>query len=141
MSQKYIIDSCIWRDFYEDRVSESGRPLGKYAFDLFMKILKRNDIILFSESLMWELRKRYSVDEINERLNLLKHIGTLTRIEMIDYENAEAFKLSVTRNIPRFDCLNAVHARNHDALLVSQDKHIIHGLSDIAKSIRPEEID
>ncbi|MBW2990557.1 hypothetical protein KY348_02515 [Candidatus Woesearchaeota archaeon] len=59
MAKKYIIDSCIWRDFYEDRVSKSGRPLGKYAFDLFFKILKRNDVILFSDALTGELRKYY----------------------------------------------------------------------------------
>ncbi|HJX05850.1 MAG TPA: PIN domain-containing protein [Candidatus Nanoarchaeia archaeon] len=141
MVKKYIIDSCIWRDFYEDRVSKSGRPLGKYAYDLFVKILKRNDIVLFSEALVRELRKKYSEEEINEMLNLVRHIGTLIRIEITDEEDAESRELSVKRSLPRFDCLNAVHSRNHNALLVSQDKHIIYGLSDVAKSLRPEEID
>jgi len=141
MAKKYIIDSCIWRDFYEDRVSKSGRPLGQYAYDLFVKILKKNDIILYSEGLIRELRKVHSEEEVNEMLNLVMHIGSLTRIGITDEEDAESRELSMKRNIPRLDCLNAVHARNHKALLVSQDKHIIHGLSDIAKSVRPEEID
>src|SRR4030042_795489 len=119
MAKKYIIDSCIWRDFYEDRVSKSGRPLGKYAYDLFVKILKRGDIILFSESLIRELRKKYSEGEINERLNLLNHIGALTRIAITNDEDAESRGLSAKRKIPRFDCLNAVHARDHGAILVS----------------------
>ena len=141
MAKKYIIDSCIWRDFYEDRVSRSGRPLGKYAYDLFVKIFKKNDIILYSEGLIWELRKDHSEEAVNEMLNLIMHIGALTRIEITDEENAESRELSEKRSIPCLDCLNAVHARNHRAILVSQDKHIIHRLSDIAKSVRPEEID
>ena len=140
MSRKYIIDSCIWRDFYEDRVSKSGRPLGEYAFNLFIKILKKNDVILFSEGLIRELRKRYSEHEIIERLNLLKHIGTLTRIEITKEEDFEANELALRRKIPYVDCLNAIHARKHKAMLVSQDKHIIHGLSDIATGVRPEGI-
>ncbi|MBU1198679.1 MAG: hypothetical protein KKF46_02185 [Nanoarchaeota archaeon] len=141
MREVYIIDSCIWRDFYEDRVSKSGRPLGKYAFDLFVKILKKKNTILFSEGLVWELRKDHGEKKVNEMLNLVMHLGTLIRIEITAEEKAEAVELAVKRKIPRLDCLNAIHARNHKALLVSQDKHIIHGLSDIAKSVRPEMID
>jgi len=137
---KYIIDSCIWRDFYEDRVSRSGRPLGKYAFDLFVKIFSRHDAILFSEALTGELARYYPEEKVIEMLNLVMHIGTLTRIDITEKEHTESRELSVKRKIPRVDCLNAVHARNHGALLVSQDRHIIHELSDIAKSIRPEEI-
>ena len=140
MSQKYIVDSCIWRDFYEDRISKSGRHLGKYAYDLFVKILKRNDTILFSEGLMLELRKDYSEEEVIEMLSLVTALGTLTRIEITAENKAEAIELSAKRKIPRIDCLNAIHARNHRATLVSQDKHIIHGLSDIAKCVRPEGI-
>jgi hypothetical protein len=140
MSQKYIIDSCIWRDFYEDRVSKSGRPLGKYACDFFVKILKRNDVILFSEALIEELRRYYHEEKVNEMLSLVMHIGALNKIEIADNEDAEARELSVKRKIPRFDCLNAVQARNNGAVLVSQDKHIVHRLSDVAKSLRPEEI-
>jgi hypothetical protein len=74
-------------------------------------------------------------------LNLVMHSGTLTRIEITGEEDVESRKLSMKRKIPVLDCLNAIHARNYKALLVSQDKHIIHGLADIAKSTRPEEID
>jgi len=52
MVEKYFIDTCIWRDFYEDRFSKSGRHLGKYVTELFIKILKRKDKILFSESII-----------------------------------------------------------------------------------------
>ena len=51
MTTKYFLDTCIWRDFYEDRFGKTGRPLGKYASNLFMKILKNKDKIVFSESM------------------------------------------------------------------------------------------
>ena len=40
--QKYYIDTCVWRDYYENRFSKSGKPFGKYAACLFMKIIKSN---------------------------------------------------------------------------------------------------
>ena len=42
-NKKYLLDTCIWRDFYEDRFSKINRPLGKYAHDLFMKIIKNKN--------------------------------------------------------------------------------------------------
>ncbi len=71
MAEKYILDTCIWRDFYEDRFSKSGKPFGKYATDLFMKILKNKDNIFFSESLIRELKRDYGKEDINDMLNLL----------------------------------------------------------------------
>jgi len=57
MANKYWFDTCIWRDFYEDRLSKTGNPLGLYASDAFVKIIKNKDLILYSESLVWELKK------------------------------------------------------------------------------------
>ena len=70
MPKKYFTDTCIWRDFYEDRLSKSGRNLGKEATNLFMRILKSKDNILFSESLYWELKKDYDVKDIDNMLNI-----------------------------------------------------------------------
>jgi len=33
-----------------------------------------------------------------------------------------------------------MHARNHKAILVSQDEHYLKSLSDISKAIKPEQI-
>ncbi|MFH0869628.1 MAG: PIN domain-containing protein [archaeon] len=140
MSQKYIVDACIWRDFYEDRISLVGRPLGSYAYEFFVKILKKKNVILFSKVLIIELRLRYSHEEIDELLNLLGHMGKLSRIEITEEEDVEARELALKRKIPYNDCLNAIHARNHGAVLISQDKHVIHALSDICESSRPEKV-
>lgn len=140
MAEKYFIDTCIWRDFYEDRFSKSGRPLGKSATNLFMKILKRKDKILFSESLIWELKKDYDEQEINDMLNLLFINDVLARIDITKEEHLEAKKLSQEREIPYVDCLNAIQARNHKAIMISQDTHYIEYLADIIKTIKPEDV-
>ena len=136
----YLLDTCIWRDFYENRFSKMGRPLGKYATELFMRILKNKDKILFSEALFLELKRDYGQEDIKDMLNLLFLNKTLVRIEIIKEEYLEAKNLSQKRNIPFIDCLNAIQARNHKAIMVSQDDHYFKDLADITKSIKPEQI-
>ena len=133
---KYYFDTCIWRDFYEERFSKSGRSLGKVAERLFWKVLKNKDKILFSETLIWELKKAFGVEEINDMLNLLFVNNVLVRIEILKEEISEAKKLSKERNLPLVDCLNAVQARNHNAILISQDNYYFQ-LSDIVNFVKP----
>src|SRR3989344_2091911 len=117
-----------------------GRPLGEYATKLFMKILKDKDKILFSEALILELKRDYGEKDVNDMLNLLFLNKTLERIEITKEEHLEAKKLSQERNIPYIDCLNAIHARNHKAMMISQDDHYFKNLIDITKTIKPENI-
>lgn len=137
---RYFIDTCIWRDFYENRTSKSNRPIGKYAADLFMKILNKKYKILFSIALVWELKKDYDEKEINDMLNILFINDTLKRVEITRKEYQEAKQLSAERDIPFIDSLNAIQARGHNAVMVSRDEHFIRDLSDIVKSLRPEDI-
>ena len=140
MKKVYLLDTCILRDFYENRFSKIGRPLGEYATKLFMKILRDKDKILFSEALILELKRDYEEKDVNNMLNLLFLNKTLERIEIIKEEHLEAKKLSQERNIPYIDCLNAIHARNHKAMMISQDDHYFKNLIDITKTIKPENI-
>ncbi len=140
MEKKYWLDTCIWRDFYEDRFSKAGNPLGEYATNAFMKILKKRDKILFSESLTRELSRDYGEKDINDMLNLLFMGGTLIRVEITKEEYQEARELSEKRKLPFVDCLNAVQARNHNAVVVSQDEHFTKNLSDIVEVIKPQEL-
>ena len=137
---KYLLDTCIWRDFYEDRVSRKGTLLGEHATKLFTRIIKERDTIIFSEALVWELKRDYEEDNIMDMLNLLFFNNVLVRIEIVKEEFLEAKQLSKERKLPFIDCLNAIQARNHKAILVSQDRHILSNLSDITQAKRPEEI-
>lgn len=141
MAEKiYLIDTCIWRDFYENRFSRSGKPLGKYATDLFMKILKNKDKIYFSQSLVWELKKDYDEKDVNDMLNVLFLSNVLIKIEINKEDHLEAKKLSQERDIPYVDCLNAIQARNHKVIMVSQDPHFIEDLKDIVRTVKPQDI-
>ena len=136
----YLIDTCVWRDFYQDRVSKSGNPLGKYANDFFIKIITKGDKVIFSEALVNELRIRFNEREINSMLNLLFMNKILVRIETTKEELIEAKKISEERTLPKIDCLNAIQARNHKAILISQDKHLLINLKDIAKVKKPQDL-
>jgi len=140
MPKKYIIDTCVWRDFYENRTSSGGKPLGDYASEMFVRIIRKNRRILFSEALAKELGKDYSLEEIYNMLNLLFSCNVLLRIEISREEYLEARKLSRERNIPFIDCLNAVQARNHGAIIISQDRHFREKLSDIAETLKPQDV-
>ena len=140
MTRKYLLDTCIWRDFYEDRLSRSGRTLGTYAADLFVKILKNRDKIIFLEALIWELKKDYKEDDINNMLNLLFLNKILVNVRITKEEYSESKKLAQERDLPFVDCLNAIQARNHKAILVSQDYHYIKSLSDISQVLKPEQV-
>jgi predicted nucleic acid-binding protein len=105
-----------------------------------MNIIKNRDKILYSESLIWELKKDYSEREINDMLNILFLSKVLERVEITSEEYSEAKKLAEERNISFVDCLNVVHARNYNAIMISQDKHFIEDLKDIIITKRPSEI-
>ena len=137
---KYFVDTCVWRDFYEDRKSFSGRDLGKEAATFFQKVIADKNVVLFSESLIDELKIEYSFLEIEQMLKTLSLIGLLKRIDIKKEEFIEAKNLSKSRNLPFVDCLNAVQARNHRAMLISQDKHILRNLADMVVAKRPSEI-
>ena len=138
MVRIYLIDTCIWMDFYNNRKGIFGKPIGDYATRLFMKILNRKDKILFSESLIVELRKTYNKEQIKEILDLLLMNDILIRVDIKKEEYEEARHLSKQRNLPFIDCLNAVQARNHEAILVSRDKHFFEDLKDIVSAKKPE---
>jgi len=140
MQTTYFLDTCIWIDFYENRVSKTGAPLGRYAKQLFIKILKNKDIILLSDTILFELRQRYEDIEITNLLQWIDKLGSLIKIDIRKEDYLEASKLSKERNLPKNDCLNAIQSRNNRAILISQDRHFFNDLSDITKAKKPQDI-
>ena len=68
----------------------------------------------------------------------LSNVLILIKIEKEEY--FEAKKLAESRDVPLVDCINVIHARNHKAIMVSQDRHFLRDLKDITDTKRPEEI-
>ena len=92
MTDKYYFDTCIWRDHYENRIGKTGRHLGKYATELFNKIMTKKDKILFSKLTYHELRQAHTNDEIKSMLHLLNSINILQRVEISKLQIYEAQK-------------------------------------------------
>lgn len=139
MAEKYYFDTCIWRDFYESRTGLKGKPLGKYAADLFMKSVKHKDTLFYSDLTIKELKIDYDEKEVTDMLNFLFLAGILKKVEMKKEDYLEAKRLSEERNIPTADALHAIISRNNKAIFVSQDEHA-QKLKDFVNVKKPEEI-
>ena len=135
----FMLDTCIWRDFYEDRKSMGGDPIGKHASSLLLKIISNRDTIIYSEVIVAELLKDYSNEEVSELLSFLSATGIAERVDITKEERDEAKALCRERKVSFADCFIAIHARNHKAVLVTRDKHFSL-LADIIKPVRPEEV-
>ena len=121
-------------------MSKKNRPIGEYATKLINQIIIRSNTILYSETLVHELCKDYSLQEITDMLNILLRIQILKRIEITQEEYKEAKDLSRQRNIPFVDCINSIHARNHNAKIITRDRHFFQKLTDICQPYLPEYI-
>ena len=139
MAEKYYFDTCIWRDHYENRYGLTGKPLGKYATELFMHVIRNKYILFFSEFIVRELKSDFDEKEINDMLNVLFMTGILNRVEISEENYKEAKKIGTERNLPPGDVLHAILARNNNAILISQDEHH-QKLKDIVEVKKPEEI-
>ena len=137
---KYLVDTCVWKDYFEERTSTDGKPFSSYAELFFNEAISKKWEILFSDSLVHELNNHYSVEEINRLLGFLTAIKILKKIEITKEQFKEARILSKKRTIPLGDCINAVQARDYKLIIITQDNHYFNNLSDIAKSKRPQEV-
>ncbi|MBU1198995.1 MAG: PIN domain-containing protein [Nanoarchaeota archaeon] len=123
MPNKYYLDTCIWLDYWENR-KDKFRPLGEWALGLVNKIIKDKDIILYSEVVEIELRKRISEHDIKNIFSILPR-RLLIKINISESEKKEAYFLSKKTRVYFNDVLHAILARNHGAVLVTRDKHFL----------------
>jgi predicted nucleic acid-binding protein len=137
MSEKYYIDSCIWRDYFENR-SDKFRPLGEWAFTLLKKIIQDNNLIIYSDLVEEELQITYSEKEIKNIFSIIPN-KILIKVETSAKQLKEAIKLSKEFNIPTKDALHVILARDNNSILITRDKHFY----EIEKQItirKPEEL-
>ncbi|HLC47406.1 MAG TPA: PIN domain-containing protein [Candidatus Nanoarchaeia archaeon] len=135
---KFYIDTCIWRDYFENR-SDNFRPFGEWALELIRLIILKNDMILYSKVVIRELSEEYSHEEIENILSIAMKINSLKKVEVTDHQKIEARMLSKERGTAFADALHAVLARDNDAILVSRDRHF-QDLTDIATVRKPEDL-
>ncbi len=138
MTERYYIDTSIWRDFYESR-KDRFRPLGEWAFEMFRKIIREKGEILYTKLVIVELGEQFNADEINKILQIAKDSGALRYVETSCEEAKEALMLSKKLKIPKGDCLHAVVARDNCAVMVARDRHFDE-LRHIVEVKKPEEL-
>lgn len=135
MSKRYYIDTCIWRDYFEDR-SDNLRPLGEWAFRLIRKAVEEGIEVIFSDLIKEELLKEYSEEKIKDIISIVPDI---TWIEATEEHRAEGRAIAQRLGIPDFDVMHAILARDNDAILISRDKHYLE-LTYIVDVKKPEEL-
>jgi len=137
MTDKYLIDTSIWVDVYDDRKGFNDEPLGDYALNLLVNIKAKEEIVVITDLLLAELSMNYSMAQIN---GMFKPFEKITeKIIATENQRAEAKKIAIERNVPRGDALHAIMARDNNLILISRDKHFKQ-LIDISKYKKPEEI-
>lgn len=138
MTNAFYLDTCIWRDFSEDRKSKSGRALGKEAARLIHRIIKDKDTILFSDLIIREISIAYAEAEIEEQLRFLTFTGVLREVKITEEQIIEAKGIAAERSLPVADALHAIIARDNGATFITQDRHGDR-LRDIVDVRKPDE--
>ena len=137
MQKKYLLDTCIWRDFYEARIGRGGRLLGKSAAALFLDLAVSKSEVLVPEIVIWELKKDYS--EVNNIISIAKELLSISIVLASAEQTDEAERLSISRDLPFADCLIVVMARDDAAISVSNDRRLLVCLADVVKTVLPQD--
>lgn len=135
---KFYLDTSIWRDYYENR-ADMFRPIGEWALTFLKNCIKNEDLILYSESVIEELKIKYSDEEIVKILNIINKRDSLVKVNICENQLREAAILCKQRSIAFGDALHAVLARDNKAVLITRDKHFLE-LLDIADVKKPEDL-
>lgn len=134
MAEKYYFDTSIWIDIYGERGYN-----GEVAKKLMDKIILFNDIVLYSETVIRELKRlEFSDYEINTILNIAKP-DNIRRIHQTKEQVEEAKRVAKGRDVPLGDAIHAILARDHEAVLISRDRDF-EKLKDITQVEIPENL-
>ncbi len=137
MADKYYLDACIWRDYFENR-SDRFRPLGEWALMFINRMVSEENIFIISDHLINELMTNYTYDRLT---NLLKIIPEplKKKIKTSNNQTKEAFIIMNKFKIPFGDALHAIIARDNNAILITRDKHLFE-LTMIVSVAKPEDL-
>jgi predicted nucleic acid-binding protein len=130
----YYFDTSIWIDIYDKRGYN-----GEMALKLMYKIINDDDFVLYSDVLIYELKKLgFSAYELNLITKIAKP-NHIKRIHSTKKQVKEAVKLAKQRKVPLRDAFHALIARDHGAQLVSRDWDFVK-LKDICIAKKPEDL-
>ena len=134
---KYLIDTCIWLDYYENR-SDKFRPLGDWALELLNLITKIKAIVIISDYLIRELLLHYDLKTVQNIISIIPRKQQL-RIVISNNLLKKAAAIVKIRNVSFIDAVHAVTAGSHRAIIITRDHHF-EELTDIAPFAKPEDL-
>ncbi|MFO8016244.1 MAG: PIN domain-containing protein [Candidatus Woesearchaeota archaeon] len=123
MTNKFYLDTCIWRDYLEDR-KDRFRPLGEWAHRLIRKIIDDSEIIIISDILLKELGRDLTDDQIRNMLGIIP-VQLIMNVYHTETQARLAMGIKKRNKIPFNDALHSVIARECAAVLVSRDSHLL----------------
>jgi len=134
MEDYFYFDTSIWIDIYDKRGEN-----GEFAKKLLEKLISEDDVILYSDVVIVELKGLgFSDYEINQMMSIAKP-DNLQRIHSTKTQLQEAKRIAAQRDIPLRDVLHAILARDHEALMITRDRDF-DKLKDITVASSPERI-
>mgnify|MGYP001565261418 FL=1 len=118
MEERFYFDTSIWLDFLEKR----GKH-GEIILRLINKIIEENDIIIYSNLIIKELRNLgYFDNEINDIFSIAKQ-NNLKLVHVNKKQLEEMRAVALQRGLPKKDVLHAILARDNEARLITRDYH------------------
>ncbi len=137
MTKRFYLDTAIWRDYFEDR-KDNIRPLGEFAFQFLRNCDKNDCTVLYSETVVHELKRDYSDEKIKQIFSSFEHFLKFVPISNEQY--LEAKKLAKVKiESHESDILHSILARDNNAVLVTRDFHF-NTLQDVVEIKLPEEV-
>ena len=138
MQNRFYVDTCIWRDLFEER--KGGLvPLGEFAFLFFKNCVKYKCIIVISSFVLFELKKAFSQNDINSSLEPFLDV-----IEFVDISYNKIERLFLKQGniigVHNEDITHALIAKEFNCVLITRDKHF-DSLVGIVSVLAPEEVD
>lgn len=135
---RYLVDTCVWIDYLEDE--GSCQHLRQSAEIFFRKVIDKRYDLFMAECTLFELKKKFSDEQIANLMLILNKCGLLKRLRPTAEQITQAEKLAQKKDLPKNDCLIAIQARDNSAVVITQDKHLLLGLVDVASAIRPQDV-
>lgn len=137
MTKRYMIDTSIWVDLYEDRKGHFNEPFGEYALKLLSLIKAGESKIVITDLLIRELEVNYSIQQINGIFKVFEN--QIEKLITTKEQRQEAKRIAAERNLPAGDALHAIIARDNELILITRDKHF-RKMQDISQHYKPEDI-
>jgi len=122
MKKKFYVDTCIWRDYFEDR-KDNLKPLGEFAFQFLKYCENKGFFIIVSNAVKKELFDYYSEERLNQVFSSFKNL--IIEISFSENQAKESFDFweNTDKKFPFFDILHSVIARDNKAILITRDRH------------------